>query len=640
MKKSLLFFLLIFIFAFTVGNITLALAVELPSEYGEVDGAKYFVEDVKESNNLPYGVVHHRDLAYSSTNSSVIVYASGNNGPKTSTFVADKLYEQQINVLEVPNSSNVKVTSWANLEGHRWSLTTVKNLSMDYELKNPGWKVIGAINGDFFDIRANGDLPYQTSGVHISNGENYKTTGSRNVGLTNDGSLDNLIGNEAFTRSDNMSLSIYDENNKIAKTLEIESRNTIPDEGKSSVYYGVYNSEHVYQPITTPAEVSVFVVEQAELALPNNENDFYGKGIISSVASSTIKKGQFAIVTKNPLVIEALSIGEKVRVQWEIVGAYKNVTDATGGGDTLLNNGEWPGNVVLDAREPRTVIGRKADGSIMMFVFDGRQDYRGFHGADGKELSAMLKYYDCVEGYNLDGGGSSTLIIRKNGQFVVTNSPSDGGERTDANCLLIVARDPDIDFEIIDKSKSSVTIDATLVDSLDHDIKELFVNINGEKNTFINNKIILSNLESNKELVYQFGYTDSKDKDFLIVTQGITKTYKQHPKIEKLEITETEEFWEFEILYEDKDLASALDRTLVSVIYNGDKPGKFSLIGGKGKLPKKTIQTIEFITISFSFSVDSKNNVLVNMASPHIEYCMNLNNNIYNFDNLIRDIYK
>lgn len=640
MKKCILLVLFVFIFVFTVGKLMPAMAIELPLEYGEVDGAKYFVDEVKENNNLPYGVVHHRDLAYSSTNSENITYPSGNNGPKSSTFVPDKLYEQQINVLEVPNSSNVKVTSWANLENHRWSLTTVKNLAMDYEVKNPGWKVIGAINGDFFDIRGNGNLPYQTSGVHISNGENYKTTGGRNVGLTNDGSLDNLIGNESFTRSENMSLSIYNENNEIINTLEIETRNNVPAEGKSSVYYGVYNAEHIYQPITTPEEGNVFVVEHAELALPNNDNDFYGKGIISSVDASILQKGQFAIVTKNPDVEAALQVGKKIRVQWEIVGDYENVTDATGGGDTLLDDGQWPGKVVLDAREPRTVIGRKADGTIMMFVFDGRQDYRGFYGADGKELSAMLKYYDCVEGYNLDGGGSSTLIIRQKGQFVVTNSPSDGGERTDANCLLIVARDPDIEYDIIDKTKSSMVFDATLVNSLDHDIKELFLNINGNKHKFIDNKVILSDLESNKELVYQFGYTDSFDKDVLIVTQGITKTFKQLPRVEELVITETEENWEFEIIYSDKDLASALDRTYVSVIYNGDKQGSFSLINGKSKLPKKTIITIEFVSISFSYNLNGRDNIFIKMVAPHIKCFMNINNMMYDQDNLIRGIYK
>ncbi|MFA6375523.1 MAG: phosphodiester glycosidase family protein [Bacilli bacterium] len=640
MKRNLLLIFGVFVLIFVIGNLMPALAIDLPNEFGEADGAKYFVDEVNEENNLPYGVKHHRDFAYSSTNSTNIMYASGNNGPKSSLFVADQLYEQQINVLEVPNSSNVRITSWANLDNNRWSLTTVKNLAMDYEIKNPGWKVVGAINGDFFDIRANGNLPYQTNGVHISNGENYKTTGNRNVGLTNDGSIDGLIGNEPFTRSENMSLSIYNDNNEIINTLEIESRNIIPEQGKSSVYYGLYNAEHVYQPIATPEEGSIFIVEQSELALPNNDNDFYGKGIISSVSPATIDKGQFAIVTKNSLVEEALSVGKKVRVQWEIEGAYENVTDATGGGDTLLQNGEWPGSVVLDSREPRTVIGRKADGTIMMFVFDGRQDYKGFYGADGKELSAMLKYYDCVEGYNLDGGGSSTLIIRQNGQFVVTNSPSDGNERTDANCLLIVARDPDIDYVITDKTKSSVTFDVQLIDKLDHDIKELFININGEKKNLTDDKLILSDLDSNKEVVYQFGYTNSKDIDILIVSQGITKTFKQYPRIEKMVITETETDWEFEIFYDDKDLASAIDRTRVSIIYNGNKNGNFSLVNGKGKLNKTTIETINFVSMSFSYNIDGKNNIPITMPCPQIKYCMNINNMIYDQGNLIRDIYK
>ena len=39
------------------------------------------------------------------------------------------------------------------------------------------------------------------------------------------------------------------------------------------------------------------------------------------------------------------------------------------------------------------------------------------------------------------------MIIRKDGGLVVVNSPSDGGERSDANCLLIAVRMPEIRME-------------------------------------------------------------------------------------------------------------------------------------------------------------------------------------------------
>ena len=46
-----------------------------------------------------------------------------------------------------------------------------------------------------------------------------------------------------------------------------------------------------------------------------------------------------------------------------------NATDITGGGDTLL-----PATTsAINDRAPRTVIGQKADGTIVMMVIDGRQ---------------------------------------------------------------------------------------------------------------------------------------------------------------------------------------------------------------------------------------------------------------------------
>ena len=44
------------------------------------------------------------------------------------------------------------------------------------------------------------------------------------------------------------------------------------------------------------------------------------------------------------------------------------------------------------------------------------------------------------EAQNLDGGGSSEMIIRKDGQLVVYNRPSDGSERRVANGLAIVKK--------------------------------------------------------------------------------------------------------------------------------------------------------------------------------------------------------
>ena len=47
-------------------------------------------------------------------------------------------------------------------------------------------------------------------------------------------------------------------------------------------------------------------------------------------------------------------------------------------------------------RAPRTVIGRKADGEIVMMVIDGRNSGNGKYGADHTELAAIMHSYGCV----------------------------------------------------------------------------------------------------------------------------------------------------------------------------------------------------------------------------------------------------
>jgi len=55
------------------------------------------------------------------------------------------------------------------------------------------------------------------------------------------------------------------------------------------------------------------------------------------------------------------------------------------------------------------------------------------------ELADVMLKHGCEDAVNLDGGGSSALVIRdpKDGKQTVVNRPSDGRERAVANVLGI-----------------------------------------------------------------------------------------------------------------------------------------------------------------------------------------------------------
>ncbi|OMF24380.1 exopolysaccharide biosynthesis protein [Paenibacillus sp. FSL H8-0548] len=75
-------------------------------------------------------------------------------------------------------------------------------------------------------------------------------------------------------------------------------------------------------------------------------------------------------------------------------------------------------------RAPRTVIANYKDDQLLFLVADG-YDETGSSGATLEEMQLLLQRYGAVDGYNLDGGGSSSLIF--NGRVI--NKPSDGNLR-------------------------------------------------------------------------------------------------------------------------------------------------------------------------------------------------------------------
>ncbi|MBQ5951207.1 MAG: phosphodiester glycosidase family protein [Lachnospiraceae bacterium] len=73
------------------------------------------------------------------------------------------------------------------------------------------------------------------------------------------------------------------------------------------------------------------------------------------------------------------------------------------------------------ASNPRTAIARLADGSYLFVVSDGRTSES--EGLSLYELAQVLRDLGAVTAYNLDGGGSSTMVL--NG--TVVNNPTTGG---------------------------------------------------------------------------------------------------------------------------------------------------------------------------------------------------------------------
>lgn len=93
------------------------------------------------------------------------------------------------------------------------------------------------------------------------------------------------------------------------------------------------------------------------------------------------------------------------------------------------------------ARHPRTVIGLDATGTkLTILVLDGRRQGVA-EGMSYAELSKEMIAAGCDRALNLDGGGSSVMVLREGDKFTIKNHPSNEGERPVANVLGIDIKD-------------------------------------------------------------------------------------------------------------------------------------------------------------------------------------------------------
>lgn len=90
------------------------------------------------------------------------------------------------------------------------------------------------------------------------------------------------------------------------------------------------------------------------------------------------------------------------------------------------------GYIRNEVDNPRTALGWVEDYRYMFVVIDGRTQKS--RGVDIVELASIMVMLGCQEAYNLDGGGSSTMVF--DGRVI--NTPSGGKERKVGDCVYII----------------------------------------------------------------------------------------------------------------------------------------------------------------------------------------------------------
>lgn len=277
-----------------------------------------------------------------------------------------------------------------------------------------------AINGDFYDINnSNGPL-----GVGVSRDEGMITAPTR--------------GHEnAFAVADDGAVAL----------AQVLLEGTVTVDGGASLALAGVNT------FKLPADgIGVFTPTWGEYPRTTTVPGAAGTaevvvtdGVVTSVGATVgtgaIPENAIVLVGREAgaAALLELAVGAAVEVSYAPRSDFGDVVVAVGGGDTLVQDGEQR---TFSDTEPaaRTAIGLSADGRTMYMVsLDGKQAHsRGMTLTEFAELMVDIGAHDAL---NIDGGGSSTLVVREPGTETrsVVNTPSDGSEREVSNGLALFA---------------------------------------------------------------------------------------------------------------------------------------------------------------------------------------------------------
>lgn len=314
-----------------------------------------------------------------------------------------------------PNSTVIPtITNGSSLFG----TATISNETN--RLEGEGTNVIGGSNADFFSLQ---------TGVPMSNAIvdgkilTKDASGQDAIGIMPDGTafISYFSLNSVLIKEDGSEVNIYNINKyrqpyaiyMMTDEFSTETQNTT--EGIDVVLGSIEGEMKIGTKITAVVEA---VNEQTGSApIPKDK-----------IVITVDKKAPQEFFEP----ISTLKVGEKVTINFSANGdkRWNEVAVGMGSiGGRLLINGEVNPDLEAGAA-PRTAIGIKDDGSILLYTIDGRQTGHSY-GVQLKTLALRMKELGCTNAINLDGGGSTEMVVQLPGDAdsSLINKPSDGKER-------------------------------------------------------------------------------------------------------------------------------------------------------------------------------------------------------------------
>lgn len=192
----------------------------------------------------------------------------------------------------------------------------------------------------------------------------------------------------------------------------------------------VYTPEYARSTLTPERGVEMVLVKGKIVGIHANDALIPPDGVVISAGGAKAE------------VLKQLRLGQSVTLDYSIDKPWNTIKHAVCGGPRLVSDGrqdingreEKFDNSIINGRHPRTAVALTFDGDLLMIVVDGRSKRNV--GMKLSELADYLRILGARHAINLDGGGSSSMIIKNR----IVNSPSDGCERRISNGILVTNR--------------------------------------------------------------------------------------------------------------------------------------------------------------------------------------------------------
>ena len=302
----------------------------------------------------------------------------------------------------------------------------------------PGHEVVAAVNGDFFMTSPTNEVGLPVSG-QVRNDELVLSSHNRACLVLNENNrpfIDRLTFTGKVTGGDH------------SFALNLVNRMRYAYEGIATNQSFLFTRS--YGPVTYDGSNSgkMVLLRPAEGAFAWRANGIEHcviESIFDAQGSTTIPDGKAILWLKGTYANQTswMNVGDVLDISFGLTlnnGPKDVVIHQLIGGSNhiIMQNGQFMEDWA--ERHPRTAIGFNADSTRLYFVVvDGR--HMTSEGVTLKEMKGIFDALGAVTAVNLDGGGSSCMVVNDE----VLNHPSDGPVRAVGNGCLLVSIAPEDD---------------------------------------------------------------------------------------------------------------------------------------------------------------------------------------------------